>query len=325
MALARARSSILRAAASLRRLNSKGLTSKMEHERYATIVENSADVLISLDEELRVSYASPALEKTWGRLPELIVGRPFVDIVEEAHAQDLATQLAQALAQPRSGPLVCSTMIRRSDGVVRDCEAVVASVAGAQGVGGLVATLRDVTERRSLDRELQRGALRDDLTGLVHSALFYDRLVHALAARAQRRDTHVALLLVDLDDFKQVNEQLGQAAGDRLLVGVGERLQRCARAADTVARLGGDRFALLLEGNATRPEAIRLAQRMLQVLSLPLEAGELELSVRASAGIALAEEATSAENLVANTELAMREAKGSETGGYEIFDPGMRS
>ena len=301
------------------------LKSRTEYERITEIVESSADVLISLDAELRFTYASPALETTWGHDPALVVGRPFTDIVEKSRSEELASQLARAVAIPRLGPLVCSTMIRRSDGVIRDCEAVVANVAGAGGAGGLVTTLRDVSERDRLERELRRGELRDDLTGLVHSALFYDRLVHALASRAQRPETQVALILLDLDDFNHVNKTFGQAAGDQLLVGVGERLQRCARTADTVARVGGDRFAILLEGNATLPEAIRLAQRLLQVLSLPIEAGAVELSVCASAGIALAEEATGAEELVKNADAAMREAKGSQTGGYEIFDPGLRS
>ncbi len=164
-------------------------------------------------------------------------------------------------------------------------------------------------------------ALHDSLTGLPNRALFLDRLEHSLV-RAERLQTPVGVLFIDLDGFKNVNDSLGHATGDQLLVTVAERIRTCARAADTAARLGGDEFAILLEDLSDRNDAARLAERVMEVLRTPFAAQGREVIVSASIGIASAERP--GEDLLGHADLAMYRAKRAGKGRYEFFEPDMR-
>jgi diguanylate cyclase (GGDEF)-like protein len=161
-------------------------------------------------------------------------------------------------------------------------------------------------------------AFRDALTRLPNRALFLDRVGHALA-RADRRPGVLAALFVDLDGFKDVNDSLGHAAGDQLLCSVAERLRGCVRAADTVARLGGDEFAILLEDLRGRQYAARVAQRILDALSVPFNVAGRETSVGASIGIALNVPADTVDTLLRNADVAMYTVKDSGRARYEFY------
>jgi len=186
-------------------------------------------------------------------------------------------------------------------------------------LGGLVNQLRtSLTERHSLERELERRALHDPLTGLPNRALFYDRLTQALA----RRDDRVAVLFMDLDDFKTVNDTMGHQAGDALLCVVAEAVKSALRPADTVARLGGDEFAVLIEGRVEVREAVEAASRVLEALGAPVRIGGMERSVGASIGISIgASGKTTAEALMREADIAMYVAKSHGKGGHVVFDP----
>ena len=180
----------------------------------------------------------------------------------------------------------------------------------------------DITERKNLEEELQHRAFHDTLTGLPNRALFSDRLRHAMD-RTRREAGKVAVLLMDLDDFKLVNDSLGHSAGDELLVDVGERLVASLRAGDTAARLGGDEFALLLENLADVDEAERVAERIAEKLRPPFVLGERETLVTASIGIAF--DGTTATNkgpeeLMRDVDVAMYRAKRSGKARYALFD-----
>ena len=145
-------------------------------------------------------------------------------------------------------------------------------------IDGLVLTVRDDDARKRFEQQLRHRAFHDELTGLANRALFYDRTEHALS-RGARGDAEVAVLFVDLDDFKPVNDRLGHAAGDQLLQLVAKRLVACVRSADTVARLGGDEFGILLEG-ADRGHAVEAAERVLAALET-----RFDLPERGAAGL----------------------------------------
>ena len=187
-----------------------------------------------------------------------------------------------------------------------------------QHVRGVVLNGRDISERVALEEELTRQAFHDGLTGLANRALFRDRLDRALARQPRSRDP-LALLLVDLDGFKQINDNFGHDVGDQLLLQVAARFEDVTRPIDTVARFGGDEFAVLVEGS--EQFAISLADRLLEQLSLPATVGDRTLAFGASIGIVIVPVDGSAgrEELIRRADIAMYAAKKAGRGRYEVF------
>jgi diguanylate cyclase (GGDEF)-like protein/PAS domain S-box-containing protein len=183
--------------------------------------------------------------------------------------------------------------------------------------------LVDITDRKRLEAQLLHDALHDPLTGLANRVLLRDHLERALARMARGRD-HVALMFVDLDDFKHVNDSFGHAAGDQILVSVAERLATAVRAEDVVARQSGDEFAVLLPGISTLGEATATAERILRELRRPIMLGARSVVVGGSIGIALASEPTApADELMVQADGAMYAAKASGKAQFAVYDPRM--
>ncbi len=188
----------------------------------------------------------------------------------------------------------------------------------------LTGTVQDVTERKRLEDELAHQAFHDPLTNLANQALFRNRVEHA-TARAARRESPHAVLFLDLDNFKTVNDSLGHTVGDELLVAVAQRLQRHVRGADTAARLGGDEFAVLLDDIEAEGDATRLAERLILALSAPFSSGGREVVVGVSIGIAFHDPALSSDQLLRNADLAMYRAKAAGKGRAQVFEPEMHT
>ena len=187
----------------------------------------------------------------------------------------------------------------------------------------MLGSMMDVTERKSLEDQLTHQALHDPLTKIANRALFKDRVDHVLSKLA-RSKTELAVLFLDLDNFKAINDSLGHAAGDKLLVCVAERLQDCLRNADTAARLGGDEFAVLVESMYRHDEAMMIAERILSVFRQPFVIEGKEIYVATSIGIAgNSSEAPSSEELLRNADLAMYLAKSQGKGKYVVFEAKM--
>jgi diguanylate cyclase (GGDEF)-like protein len=186
----------------------------------------------------------------------------------------------------------------------------------------LVALIQDVTERKRMEAALIRQAFEDDLTALPNRALFRDRLSHALERR-HRTHARVAVLLLDLDGFKRVNDSLGHASGDELLRVVGRRLSASVRSGETVARLGGDEFVVILEDLAPSEDPFVLAERLLGLLSLPIPVAGRELTVGVSIGLAVADSGDDEESVLRNADMAMYAAKAAGKGCVRIYDPAM--
>ena len=196
----------------------------------------------------------------------------------------------------------------------------------------LIGVMTDITERKVLEEQLRHRAFHDSLTGLPNRALLVDRIEHALAGSGREEgDPAVAVLFMDLDNFKIVNDSLGHGAGDGLLVETAERLLGCLRPGDTAARLGGDEFAVLLEGVADEAEAVRVAERIGGALRKPFSLGTHEAHVDASIGVALGSPSRfragllRAEDLVRNADIAMYQAKVGGRARLRLFEPDMNA
>jgi diguanylate cyclase (GGDEF)-like protein len=187
-------------------------------------------------------------------------------------------------------------------------------------VHGLVLTLRDVSRRKELEEQLRHRAFHDPLTQLPNRALFLDRAEHALA-RQRREGGAVAVLYVDLDRFKEVNDRLGHAVGDALLVEAAQRLRACVRSVDTAARLGGDEFGILLEDVMSASEAVQAAERVLATVEEPFAVANGEHTLRASIGVVVSDgSGEGADELMRRADVAMYAAKSHGEGRYELFD-----
>jgi diguanylate cyclase (GGDEF)-like protein/PAS domain S-box-containing protein len=191
----------------------------------------------------------------------------------------------------------------------------------------VVGTVQDITERKALERQLEHQALHDPLTDLPNRLLFMDRLDHALA-RTQRREESIAVLFLDLDNFKLINDSFGHAVGDQLLLQVADRLDSCMRPQDTVARFGGDEFTVLLEDGAEEDDATLVAKRIIEELRAPFALLGHELFVTASVGIALSNRTLGrpdlADDLLRDADAAMYRAKATSKANYAVFEPSMK-
>ncbi len=289
---------------------------------FRALVQNSSDVITIVDPSGTIRYQTPSVSRVLGYDPASMVGRRFGALLGKSDADRLEAILVDAALRPRSTQAVEFAMMH-SDGHWCETETVVTSLVDDHDIRGLVLNTRDVSERKELERQLTRQAFSDSLTGLANRALFRNRVEHAIEERAGGVG-HVAVLFLDLDGFKGVNDAQGHLVGDKLLGLVADRLRHCVGAGDTVARLGGDEFAILIVGLDAERTAIHVADRVRQVLSQPFVLDGRELTLAASTGIAVSDAGDeTADQLLRNADLAMYRAKAARDGGFVRFESEM--
>ncbi|MEV4516734.1 EAL domain-containing protein [Dactylosporangium sp. NPDC049525] len=295
--------------------------------RFQRLTEQVTDVLSICGRDATVQYVTPSVRSLLGHHPDALLGTSLTDLMHPDDRDRVVALLSSAGnggdQAGRVGPLECR--LRRADGQYIVTETVGRVVDDAD-ISGYLLTTRDITERKALEDQLTHRAFHDELTGLANRALLADRVHHAL----ERRGTpyqHLAVLVVDLDDFKTINDSLGRAVGDGLLRATADRLRTCLRSADTAARLGGDEFAMLLEHLDDAAEAARVAERVLATLRQPLSIGGREIQPRASVGIALPDpdRPPDADELLRNADVAMHMAKREGRNRYAYFAPSMHA
>ncbi|MFI9151684.1 aminotransferase class I/II-fold pyridoxal phosphate-dependent enzyme [Streptomyces sp. NPDC053367] len=290
---------------------------RQESEAYfRTLVRNASDVILILEDDDRIRYASPSAESVFGTAD--LQGRVLPDLLDP---RDRARAARRLTAVRESGPRDDHDhwWVQRGEGRV-EVEVRCSDFRDESTVGGLVITLRDVTEQRRLEHELTQRAFHDSLTGLPNRTLLMERIERALL-RSRRESTLTCLLFIDLDDFKLVNDTMGHSAGDQLLIAVAGRLSRTLRRTDTAARLGGDEFAVLME-DARRPlDAELLAAQVVQTLSRPFDLADEKVTVSASIGVATARDSTGAEELLSHADLALYAAKAAGKRQWRRFQP----
>jgi len=287
--------------------------------RFRALLKNSSDLVLVIEPgDLTVRYATPVVKRMLGADTENVVGSSLLDLAHPADRDTLAASLESAVSE-KGDAAPCPWRARHVNGGFIDVEAVCLDLADDPSVRGTVVTVRDVGERKTLEERLRHQAFHDPLTGLPNRALFEDRVRHAVA-RVRRHGHGLAVLFVDLDDFKTVNDSLGHGAGDELLRKVAGRLDQCTRSEDTVARLGGDEFAVLVETPQGITQAEDVASRLHATLDdTPFEVAGHELFMHSSVGIALADNGASSEDLLRNADMAMYAAKASGKGRTEVF------
>ncbi|OLE28552.1 MAG: hypothetical protein AUG44_07155, partial [Actinobacteria bacterium 13_1_20CM_3_71_11] len=288
--------------------------------RFRAIVDASSDIVTLNTAEGVITWCAPSIERITGFQPEDLVGTRSREF---AHPDDAAIieRLAQAIAVPGSSAHA-DIRLRMRDGSYRVFQATAQNLLHDPDVNSIVLTGLDVTERRQLSDELHRRAFRDDLTGLANRALFTDRLHHALLRRPDP-DRDIAVIFVDLDDFKTINDSLGHQAGDTLLTQVAARLPAALRPADTIARLGGDEFAVLLE-DTDEAQAQQVAGRLLGELAAPFRVEGRDVFVAASIGITTGRHGNGdPEVLLRNADIAMYQAKHAGKNRHALYRPSM--
>ncbi len=309
--------------ASLKRMARAQEAVERSETRFRSLVQNSTDGICILGADGFVTYTSPTAEKLRGIAPQDLLARDGLDSVHPEDRARAEMTLSQSLENPGAN---FSTELRLShaqQGWIH-CELIANNLLANPGVEGILITYRDITERRTFEHQLQHQAFHDTLTGLANRARFMDRLEQSLA-RARRRQGRLAVLFLDLDNFKVINDSLGHQAGDELLCIVARRITDCARPEDTVARLGGDEFTLLLE-LAQVEDAFAIAERITQVLEIPISLQGHEVYVTASIGIATSlDGAGEPDSLLRDADVAMYQAKNTGKAHHVLFEQSMNS
>jgi diguanylate cyclase (GGDEF)-like protein/PAS domain S-box-containing protein len=295
-----------------------------EH-RFRQLAENTSEVFWLIDaRERRVIYVSPAFEKVWGRGSDLLYDAPE-KLAETIHPEDRA-ELGMGIVRDFSGHEEQEYRITRPDGGVRWVRTRTFPVRDESGrTVRLVGLSEDVTERKESERRLREVALRDPVTGLANRISFMNRLARSVSRMRFRPDALFAVLFIDVDNFKEINDRLGHVAGDELLASIARRLENCVRPEDLVARMGGDEFTVLLHDIAGPADAARVATRILETLAEPVRLGRQEAIVTASIGIASSEGHRRPEDLLRDADAAMYRAKTTRTGRYVMFDADMHA
>ena len=290
--------------------------------RFRALIENSTDVVTITDPGGVILYESPAVERVLGYSLAERIGSNGLSYV---HSDDLdrANQVLSRVVDEGGTLDHVELRVLHRDGAHRWVDVSATNLLDEPGIEALVFNFRDVTERKALEEQLAHQAFHDSLTGLANRALLLDRVEHALD-RA-RSTSRVALLFLDLDDFKTVNDGLGHDAGDQILRATAKRILDVVRPGDTAARLGGDEFAVVLEQLADPAIAYEVGSRLLEAVCTPLDVNGTLLAVNASLGIVVSDGNDDAAALLRNADLAMYRAKGQGKGRFEIYEAGMHA
>jgi diguanylate cyclase (GGDEF)-like protein/PAS domain S-box-containing protein len=275
------------------------------------LIQNASEVIVVVDAYGLITYATPSLERAVGRSADSVLGTAVAGLLNESDDGAADAVFTSLIAGSIHGLATADWQLRHANGSPLSFEVMSNDLLDDPNVGGIVLTMRDVSERRAMEEQLSHQVFHDSLTGLPNRVLFRDRAEHALA-RATRLDSAVAIIIVDIDNFKDVNDTRGHAAGDELLCAVAHRLGSSLRPGATLARLGGDEFGVLMEDLHSVAEAEAVAHRLLSRLRTAFTIRGEKTLTTASAGLVLTidtEAALDLSGLLRRADLALYSAK----------------
>jgi diguanylate cyclase (GGDEF)-like protein/PAS domain S-box-containing protein len=308
------------------------VTSRLETERalrasegkFRSLIEGASDTITIVDQAGTIIYESPSLERLLGWRADELIGQTVFDFV---HHDDLPEALGQFhRIMERGGEVgIVEVRFKHKDGSWRTLEAVGRNLLHDPDVAGVIINARDITERKKAEARLVHDAFHDKLTQLPNRALFMDRVNQFIGRRRRKDSAPFAVLFLDLDRFKLVNDSLGHMMGDQLLMALARRLRDSLRPGDTVARLGGDEFTMLLD-QATRADAEQVAERVQADLQEPFILGAHQIYTAMSMGIATSSDRyATAEEMIRDADVAMYRAKDGGGARSKVFDSSMRA
>jgi diguanylate cyclase (GGDEF)-like protein/PAS domain S-box-containing protein len=299
--------------------------------RFRTLTEKSGDIIIILDAEGSVKYVSPSVQGVLGLQAAIVKGHDLLEYVRAGDAALVKASLKASMVMEAGASVEFHLLHRNGAWLCFEC--VPRNLLSDPSIAGLVLNLRDVTARKRAEQELLFSVGHDGLTGLPNRALFLERLRGVIDRLARHPEQSAAVLFIDIDNFKVINDSLGHEAGDELMIELGKRIRTCLRTSDivgrvpsssengeTVARMGGDEFTVLLEDVRNPDAAMRVAQRIRELLEDPFELRGQKIQRSASVGVALTSPGIAAEDLMRNADIAMHRAKKNGKSCCELFD-----
>lgn len=304
----------------------KEIIERLKAEQYINaIVEHASDAIVTIDKSGLILSFNRAAEKMFGHREEEVIGKNVSILMPSPYREEHDGYLDHYL---RTGEKKIIGITREVTGLRKDGREFEIEIAVAEvRTGGhhiFMGAMRDITERKRMQDELAYYAHYDSLTGLPNRALFRERLNRALI-RAGRNESFLALMFIDLDGFKEVNDTLGHDAGDALLADVAKRFEKCIRESDTIARQGGDEFTVILEQINNNDDARIVAQKLIDTLAGNIEIFGQHIRITASIGITLyPADAVFEVNLLRNADIAMYQAKEQGRNQYQFYQPEMR-
>ncbi len=296
---------------------------RASEERFRALVQNASDLIASLEPDGTVHYASPSHQRLLGHGAESLVGVNLLDFV---HFEDrpLVANALQCLVDLPDENLTIEYRWQHRNGSWLTIESTASNLLAHPAVGGIILNSHDITDRKRAEERLLHDALHDELTGLANRALFMDRLWQAVERAKRDLDRLTAVLFLDVDQFKIVNDSLGHLVGDELLVRISRSISSVLRPMDTIARIGGDEFAILVEGGRDIDDAVSVANRIHERLAAPIDLGGHEIVITASIGIAVyTSDYEKPEDLLRDADTAMYRAKSTGRACHVVFNRGM--
>ena len=299
----------------------------IEKDRALVTLNSMGDAVICTGISGVITFLNTVAEKMTGWSSQEATGRPMAEvlqIVNSANRQTVPNPMLLAMDRDQIMHLPSDSLLIRRDGLEMPIEDTAAPIHDGEGrLAGAVIVFSDESASRAMQLQMTHSAEHDYLTGLPNRVLLNDRINQAIAV-AERNDKKVAILFLDLDGFKNINDSLGHPTGDRLLKSVSRRLVECVRGSDTVSRTGGDEFVVLLSELEQLEDAALSARRMLRAVGQVHSIDQNELYVTASIGISVyPDDGLDAETLIKSADMAMYQAKGNGRESYQFFEPAM--